>query len=129
MSKRGEILVENVIFIVLNLMFLSILILFVMTKAGSVAVLEEKASKKIALIIDSARPGMQLELDMKKEFKKAEKEGFAGKIVNVEDGKVFVRLKDDGGYSYSYFNDVEVSEYPSLDENNENNGRYIFIIE
>ena len=63
-NKRGEILVENVIFIVLNLIFLTILILFLFSKMGSAAVLEEKYAKQIALIIDSSKPRMEIHLNM-----------------------------------------------------------------
>ena len=52
-SKRGNILTGNVIFIVLNLVFLGILVLFLFSKMGSAAVLEEKHAKQIALIIEA----------------------------------------------------------------------------
>ena len=64
MKKRGQILVENIVFIILNLVFLTILILFIFSKSGSEANLEEKYSKQIALIIDSAKPGMTIHLNM-----------------------------------------------------------------
>ena len=71
MKKRGQILAENVIFIVLNLIFLAILVLFIYSKSGSEAILEEKYAKQIALIIDSAKPGMNISLNMEDAYKKA----------------------------------------------------------
>ena len=57
-NKRGNILLENIIFIILNVLFITILVIFLFTKTGSVAVLEEKYAKEIALIIDSAESDM-----------------------------------------------------------------------
>lgn len=107
-NKRAKnLLTGNIIFIVLNLVFLSVLILFLFSKAGSAAVLEEKYAKQIALIIDSAKPVMQIKLNMKDAIEKKE-EDFEGDIVSIEDNVVTVQLRENGGYSYSFFNNVEV---------------------
>lgn len=125
-NKRGmTILLENVIFISLNLVFLSILVLFVVLKVNNVAISEEIYAKQIALIVDSAKPGMAVNLNMEKAFKKMEK-GFALKdIVSIdnENNLVEVKLRQDGGYSYAFFNDADVSAYP--DDTGKN---YIIII-
>ncbi len=112
--KRGTILVENVIFIVLNLVFLSVLFLFLFSRIGSAAVLEEKYAKQIALIIDAAKPGMKISLNMGDAIEKAEKELGKDKIdeaVKISDNVVMVKLRERGGYSYSFFNDVSVNSY------------------
>lgn len=106
-NKRGNILTEYVIFIILNLVFLSILILFVFSKTGGAAILEEKYSKQIALILDSAKPGVTIQLNMEDALKKKD-DIFEGKIVTIEDNVVTVRLREKGGYSYHFFNDVVV---------------------
>jgi len=111
-GKRGQILPENVIFIVLNLIFLTILILFIYSKSGGEAVLEEKYAKQIALIIDSARPGMEIHLNMEDAFEKADKNGFSrDKIISIEENLVTVKLREKGGSSYYFFNDVGLSVY------------------
>lgn len=108
---------ENLIFIILNLVFLSILILFLFLKMGSAAVLEERYAKQIALIIDSAKPGMTINLDMEKAIEKAKKENWpVDKIVTIQGNIVTVRLREKGGYSYSFFNDVKPS--PVFDTTN-----------
>jgi len=107
-NRRANILTENIVFIVLNLVFLTILILFVFSKAGSAAVLEEKYAKQIALIIDSAKPVMTIKLNMQDALDEKEN-GFEGDIVAIGNGVVTVKLREKGGYSYSYFNDVEVN--------------------
>ena len=73
MKKKGTVLTENIIFIVLNLVFLTILVLFLFSKVGDVAIMEEKYAKQIALIIDSAKPGMEISLNMEDAIKKAKK--------------------------------------------------------
>lgn len=113
LSKKGSILIENVIFIVLNLVFLSILAIFLFSKTSNTALLEEKYTKQIALIIDSAKPGMQIMMDMKEAVDRAKKERGdkdfdKNKIVSINGNVVSVKLGDKGGYSYSFFNDVKI---------------------
>jgi len=107
MDKRGNILTENIIFIILNLVFLGILILFVFSKSGSAAVLEEKYAKQIALIIDSTKPVMTIKLNMADALEKKDAD-FDGDVVTIEDSVVTIKLREKGGYSYSYFNNVEI---------------------
>ena len=119
MGKRGTILVENIIFISLNLVFLAIVFLFLFSKMGGAAVLEEKYAKEIALIIDSAKPGMKISLNMKDAVEKASDENYKGKVVSIQDNIVTVQLKEKGGYSYSFFNDVDFNQlYHYSDEGN-----------
>jgi len=125
-SKRATILVENIVFIILNLIFLSILILFLVSKTGSAAVLEEKYSKQIALIIDSAKPGMIIHLNMEDAINKAKKENWdPNNIVMIHDNIVTVKLREKGGYSYSFFNNIDVTaNFDTI-----NNQEYFFVID
>ncbi|MDP2673184.1 MAG: hypothetical protein Q8O84_05210 [Nanoarchaeota archaeon] len=123
-NKKGVILAENIIFIVLNLIFLLILIFFLFSKVGGAAVLEEKYAKQIALMIDSAKPGMEIHLNVKDALEKADSEEFEGKIIEVVGNIVTVKLREKGGYSYSFFNDVDVSTY--LDDINK--GEYVITV-
>ena len=123
-GKRGDILIGDVIFLVLNLIFLSILVIFLVSKTNDASIMEEKYAKQIALIIDSAKPGV-VALNMEDAIEKAKDENQdIDNIVKIEDNLVTVKLRDKGGYSYSFFNDVDVNSYPDV-----NNGRdYVFII-
>jgi len=125
-SKRATILVGNIVFIMLNVVFLSILILFLVSKTGSAAVLEEKYSKQIALIIDSAKPGMIIHLNMEDAIDKAKKENWDfNNIVMIHDNIVTVKLREKGGYSYSFFNNIDVTaNFDTL-----NNQEYFFVID
>ena len=105
-GKKANILTENVIFLVLNLLFLSLLMVFLLRQGGGIIVLEQSYAKEIALIIDSARPGETLFLNMDDAMKKAEKIGEVEKNETVKINKniVTVRLSEKSGYSYSFFN-------------------------
>ena len=123
MKKRGTILVENVVFIVLNILFIAILILFIARQGSGAIVLEQSYAKQIALLIDSAQPGMIIKLDMEKGKNLAEENGINFEdAVRINGNTVIVKLSDQGGYSYSFFNNVNVGE-PYPDETN-----YIFTI-
>ena len=127
-SKKGEILTENIIFIVLNLIFLTILILFLFSRMGSAAVLEEKYSKQIALVLDSAKPGMVIHINMEDAIKEAKKELGKDKIeelVVINKNIVTVKLQKGVGYSYSFFNNIDATAY--LDKTN--NVEYVFVID
>jgi hypothetical protein len=125
-KKRGTILLENIIFIILNLLFISILILFIYLKSENAAVLEEVYAKQIALIIDSAKPGMIINLDMEKAIETAKKElgeDRIKEIVSIDNNIVTVKLREKGGYEYSFFNNVDVNAYPDT------NGKdYVIVI-
>ncbi len=112
-DKKGTILIENVIFIILNVLFLAILILFLLRQGQGAIILEQSYSKQISLLIDSAKPGMTIILDMGKAKELAEKNGLEFKDIIINSNNVItVRLSGQGGYSYSYFNDVDVTLYP-----------------
>jgi hypothetical protein len=114
MKNKGEILVENVIFIILNLIFLSILVIFILKQSSGAVMLEDSYAKQIALLIDSAKPQnseVVIQLDMG-DGSKIDKTWFAqnfNRVLNVEGSVVNVKLSEKGGSSYSFFNDVAVS--------------------
>ena len=110
-NKKGQILQENVIFIVLNVAFFSIIILFLYMQGSSVHLKEEETAKQIALLIDASKPGTEIQVNLKDFFEKAGKEGVnEGKSVEIDNTKnlVIVRGSKDSFYEYSYFNDVNV---------------------
>ncbi len=124
-NKRGNILTENIIFIILNLVFLSILIVFLVSRTGAAAVLEEMHAKQIALMIDAAEPGMTIHLEMEDAVKIAKREGIKfSDAVKIKDNVVTVRLREKGGHSYSFFNDVDAS--PNFDTST--NKGYFFVV-
>ena len=109
MNKRAEILTENLMFIILNLVFFAILAVFIFIKANDPAILEEAYAKKIALVLDAARPGMEISLNMTSALKQKD-EKYIGKIVDIVGNVVTVKLRQNGGYSYSFFNDIQLNQ-------------------
>ncbi len=129
MKKRGEILIENVLFIVLNIIFVSILIFFLFKQGSGAVLLEQTYSKQIALMIDSAKPSMEIKLNMEKAQKVAEENELDfNEVVSITGNVVKVKLSQKGSYEYSFFNDVEVKAFPEKNEQNEYTGIYIFTI-
>jgi len=126
-GKRGDtdILIQNVIFIVLNIAYGFILLFFVFTKTGDAAVLEEKYSKQIALLIDAAEPGMSIHLNMEDALDIAEKKNIlTNEIVKITGNIVTVKLENGRGHSYTFFNDAEATaNFDTLTKK-----RYYFVI-
>lgn len=97
--------------------------LFLFSKAGNAAVLEEKYAKEIALAIDAAEPAMTIHLNMEDAIEEAENLNL-NQIVTIENNIINVKLREKGGYSYSFFNDVKVNV--NFDGENK---EYYFVIE
>ena len=115
-DKRGnDILFERVIFIVLNILVFGILLGFVFKSSTGAVVYEKAYPKQIALIIDSAKPGMIIKLNMEQGKKIAEKNKWAGNIAEIKENQVIIRLADRKGYNFKYFSDYDISSY--FDEN------------
>ena len=93
MKKRGNILTENVIFLILNLAFLAILVVFILKQGAGAVVLEQSYAKQIALLIDGARPGMVIELDME-EGRDVDEEWFEtnfDSVIDITGNKVTIK--------------------------------------
>ena len=109
-KKSVNILMENLVFILLVIFFV-IAMYFVITRAGSQAILFEQVyAKQISLIINKAKPGIEIEMDIYDMNNIARKNKFTGNYINVDnnENRVNVRLVQGKGYDYYYFNDVDV---------------------
>ncbi len=114
-GKKGTILIENVIFIVLNILFITILVLFLFRQGNGAVVLEQSYAKNIALLIDSAKPIMEIKLNMEDAINLAEKNGVNREdVVKINENIVTVKLSEKGGYQYSFFNNVDATAYPDI---------------
>ena len=117
-NRRGDnLLTENIIFIILTLVFFTILILFVFNQSNSAALKEEETAKQIALLIDAAKPGMIIRMNVEELLDKASENKYSKSIIFANGNFVTVKLRDNGGYSYSFFNDVDVSIFPDTSSN------------
>jgi len=129
MKKKGTILIENVVFIILNLLFLSVLVLFLVNQGSGAIVLEQTYAKQIAMLVDSAQPVMLIKIDMAKGKKLAEKNGIDfNNVVSISGNIVTVKLSEGKGYTYAFFNDVDVSAYADEDDKGDDTGLYVLTI-
>ncbi len=106
-SKKGNILISDVIFLVLTLAFIVMLFVFVSRQSSNTLLVEERTAKEIALAIDASDSGTNILKDMKKVLEKNELPNFPIEVNNAEN-YVFVKLSENSGYSYSFFNDKDV---------------------
>lgn len=120
--KKGNILVSNVMYIVLVLMFMGVLFLFVSQQSSKGALLEERMAKKIALTIDSADANSQVSIYVGSVMER--NEGIENPI-GIEGNTVLVKLSQRGGYSYNFFNDVEVG---NVEIKETEGGSYLFFV-
>ncbi len=117
-NKRADSLIfPIVIFIVLNLVFFGILLLFVYKSSTGALVYEQTYAKQIALLIDSAKPSSEIVIDFEKGIEVAESNKIISKenLIKIKDGKVAVRLSTNKGYSYRYFSDYDINSYFNQD--------------
>lgn len=108
-NKRGNILTENIIFLIITLMFVIILFVFVAGASSKTSLIEEVQAKKIALLLDSAKPETIILLNVNDVLDKKES-GIEDKdVFRVSGNTVTVKLSGDSGYAYSFFNDAQVN--------------------
>ena len=109
-KKAVNVLMENLVFILLVIFFV-ITMYFVITRVGSQAILFEQVyAKQISLIINKAKPGIEIEIDIYDMNNIARKNKFNGNYINVDnnENRINVKLVQGKGYDYYYFNDVDV---------------------
>jgi len=113
-KKKGSsnVLGPVVIFIILNLMFFSLLLYFVIKQASGAIVYEELYAKKIALLVDSARCNTDIVVDVSELSEVLKKNNYELSDVfgfNSAKSEVVVRVASKGGYAYRHFSDCELS--------------------
>ena len=90
------------------------------------SLMEEYYSKKIALTLDAAKPGMEISFNLEKLLDKADKH-YSGKIVDIQNNVVNVRIDEKSqGYTYCFFNDIHLNKSYYYSESNKN---FVFKIE
>jgi len=110
-NKKGDVTLLNVIiFLVLNLVFVSVMFVFINYAGSRALIYEQSYAKQIALIIDNAKPEMAILLDVSEglEVARGAEKDLSGAFV-LKDGRIFVDLGRGGGYSYEYFTNYNVN--------------------
>lgn len=109
-KKASEQLIGTLVFTILVIVF-SIGLGYVIIRPGSNASLYEQVfAKQIALTIDKSDTGMEIEIPIDKAYEIARKNRFNGNIVVIDnyENKITVRLINNKGYEYYFFNNVNV---------------------
>lgn len=110
-NKRG-LLYPEIIFIVLNLVFFAVMLIFIWNSTGGKSLVEERYAKQLALMIDEAKPVMSIAVDMQDALQIASKNKIDKESIvkiNTEEKKVTVKLSAGRGYSYGFFSNTKIS--------------------
>lgn len=118
MCKRGGLVLQRVSYVLVNLVFFFILLLFVFKSATGAAVYEQAYAKQVALLIDEAEPDILILIDFEKGIEVAEGNKKTSGLIkqDKEENKVIVNLGGKGGYGYKYFSNYEVTFYEDIQE-------------
>ena len=113
MNKKADTLIlEQVIFIILNIIFIASLMYFVYDVGNRGFIYEEGYAKQIALMIDSAEPGTAILVDLSKAIDIAMKnKNNLENIISLDkkNNRVLVALGKNRGYGYQYFSDYDIN--------------------
>lgn len=115
MNKKADIMGivgDNVIYIILLILFFIGMLFFVYSKSNGANIYEDYYAKEIAKMIDMAKPGDDFAIDIKQVSLVAQK----NKMGNYEEifsfnnikNEVCVKLTSAKGRCFSYFNNVSV---------------------
>jgi len=111
LSKKASILTETTVFLILNLIYIGILIVFLVNSANSVVLMQEIYAKQIVLLINSAEPNSFVFLNMQDAIDEVREnwgEEHIEDIISVKRNVIKVQLTEKSSYEYSFFNDIEI---------------------
>ena len=119
MNKKGssKLVLSQIVYIVIIVIFSVVMIVYVTRSGNQSSVKEEVYAKQIALSIDKAKSGTEIDVDISEIYKFAEGNKFKGQIINIDNEKniVEVHLAVGKGYSYRFFSDADISWNINLD--------------
>lgn len=111
-NKKGtDILNSTLIFLLLNVVFFAIMFGFVARAGSGATIIEQTYAKQIALIIDQAKPGTNIDINIEEVYEMADKNKFSRQNVikiDNEENKVYVQVSEERGYSYNFFNSADI---------------------
>ena len=120
-NKKGvENVAEQVIYLLVALVFFVFLLFFVNRTGSGALFLEQVYAKEIGLLIDQAKPGTLIYVDISDGYKIAKDNNLAlGDIVKINKNEVVIRLSQSKGYSFKFFSDLKINE-PTFGSGNPN---------
>lgn len=109
-KKAMNFIARNIVFIVLTAAVFGLLFMFVARAGSNVGFYEQAYAKQIALLIDSAKPGTNITMDVSKLVSLAKKNGLKEKLIDIKPNtkEITVRVRDGKGYTYKHFNGATV---------------------
>jgi hypothetical protein len=108
MNKKGsDQLMNQIVFIIIIIVFSVVMITFVTRFGTRAAIKEEIFSKQIALAIDKARAGTSFVMDISELYSTARKNKVTRDFVSIDNTnkRIIVHVSSGSGYSYYYFSD------------------------
>lgn len=106
-GKRG-LIEEELIFIILNLVFFSVMLFFVSNSLNGKALYEQAYAKEIALMIDNSFQNMTIFLDISELISLNSKIDNSMIYIDNKNKKAVVKLSN-SGRSFSYFVDYNIT--------------------
>ena len=111
-NKKGvELLHNTLVFVLLNVVFFAVMFGFVARAGSGATSVEQVYAKQIALLIDQAKPGTSISLDIEEVYELADKNKFnRQEVIKIDNDKnqVYVQLDNGRGYSYNFFNSEDI---------------------
>ncbi|MBS3080561.1 hypothetical protein J4221_03755 [Candidatus Pacearchaeota archaeon] len=109
-KKSESFLIEQLVFILLTLVFVVAIGIFIVRTGDNTAFIEQIYAKQLALIINKAEAGMESEIDITRLLNLAQKNKFNGNIITIDnnENKVNIKLTQGSGYEYYFFNDNNI---------------------
>ena len=109
-SESGDLMWENVGYPILILIVFAGLFLSFNLLSGYTSFVEQKTAKQIALTLDKARPGTEININLVELFNKAEKNKFEGNVISIDNDKKIVSVRSNvgKGYEFYFFSDDKI---------------------
>jgi hypothetical protein len=113
--KASSLLMENIMYLIILIFFVSMIMGFLWTRSNSAALWEDFYAKELARTLNSGEAGDSLRINVHKGTVIAKRSGIDVQeasnmfIFNAKDKKVCVTLSKGGGRCYPYFNNVAVT--------------------
>lgn len=109
-KKGSDMLPEQVIFIVLNIVFFVVLLTFISKSSDGASLYEQSYAKQIALMLDRAKPGTTFVMDIMDGINVKDKSKSLNETIKIdkENNKVIVSLRGSTGYTFKYFHNYDL---------------------
>jgi hypothetical protein len=114
-SERNDLLQDNMIYLILGLLFFVVMLGFISNQMNGASKFEDSYAKEIAKVINLAQPGDEITLDVQKATEIAGKNNMeiSKKIFTFDNAnnRICVKLSASRRKCYSYFNNVDILDY------------------